>query len=418
MKRTSRISEFFKKSLDERLKIVKEFSKLSDEEVSAIASTGARIEDLDRMVENVIGYLETPLGIGLNFLINGRDYIIPMAIEEPSVIAAASNAAKMAREGGGFTTASSDPVMIGQIQLVKIKDPFAARFEILKKRDQIIEHANAQDPMLVKMGGGAKDLEVRVIEDDGRSMLVVHLLVDCRDAMGANAVNTMAESVFPILEEITGGKAILRIISNLADRRVAMAKATFQKDVIGGEEVVDLIIDAYMLAKMDPYRTATHNKGIMNGVSAVVLATGNDTRAVEAGAHAYAARNGNYKPLTQWEKNENGDLVGTIEMPVAVGLVGGATRTHPVAKASIKILGVETASELSEVIAAVGLAQNFAALRALSTEGIQRGHMKLHAKNIAIAAGATGDKIDRVVELMVKEGAIRIDHAKEILQSL
>ncbi|MCW7077056.1 MAG: hydroxymethylglutaryl-CoA reductase, degradative [Candidatus Syntrophoarchaeum sp.] len=418
MKRTSRISEFFKKSLDERLKIVKEFSKLSDEEVSAIASTGARIEDLDRMVENVIGYLETPLGIGLNFLINGRDYIIPMAIEEPSVIAAASNAAKMAREGGGFTTASSDPVMIGQIQLVKIKDPFAARFEILKKRDQIIEHANAQDPMLVKMGGGAKDLEVRVIEDDGRSMLVVHLLVDCRDAMGANAVNTMAESVFPILEEITGGKAILRIISNLADRRVAMAKATFQKDVIGGEEVVDLIIDAYMLAKMDPYRTATHNKGIMNGVSAVVLATGNDTRAVEAGAHAYAARNGNYKPLTQWEKNENGDLVGTIEMPVAVGLVGGATRTHPVAKASIKILGVETASELSEVIAAVGLAQNFAALRALSTEGIQRGHMKLHAKNIAIAAGATGDKIDRVVELMVKEGAIRIDRAKEILQSL
>ncbi|MHC1565277.1 MAG: hydroxymethylglutaryl-CoA reductase, degradative [Candidatus Syntropharchaeales archaeon] len=418
MKRTSRISEFFKKSLDERLKIVKEFSKLSDEEVSAIASTGARIEDLDRMVENVIGYLETPLGIGLNFLINGRDYIIPMAIEEPSVIAAASNAAKMARESGGFTTASSDPVMIGQIQLVKIKDPFAARFEILKKRDQIIEHANAQDPMLVKMGGGAKDLEVRVIEDDGRSMLVVHLLVDCRDAMGANAVNTMAESVFPILEEITGGKAILRIISNLADRRVAMAKATFQKDVIGGEEVVDLIIDAYMLAKMDPYRTATHNKGIMNGVSAVVLATGNDTRAVEAGAHAYAARNGNYKPLTQWEKNENGDLVGTIEMPVAVGLVGGATRTHPVAKASIKILGVETASELSEVIAAVGLAQNFAALRALSTEGIQRGHMKLHAKNIAIAAGATGDKIDRVVELMVKEGAIRIDHAKEILQSL
>lgn len=418
MKRTSRISEFFKKSLDERLKIVKEFSKLSDEEVSAIASTGARIEDLDRMVENVIGYLETPLGIGLNFLINGRDYIIPMAIEEPSVIAAASNAAKMAREGGGFTTTSSDPVMIGQIQLVKIKDPFAARFEILKKRDQIIEHANAQDPMLVKMGGGAKDLEVRVIEDDGRSMLVVHLLVDCRDAMGANAVNTMAESVFPILEEITGGKAILRIISNLADRRVAMAKATFQKDVIGGEEVVDLIIDAYMLAKMDPYRTATHNKGIMNGVSAVVLATGNDTRAVEAGAHAYAARNGNYKPLTQWEKNENGDLVGTIEMPVAVGLVGGATRTHPVAKASIKILGVETASELSEVIAAVGLAQNFAALRALSTEGIQRGHMKLHAKNIAIAAGATGDKIDRVVELMVKEGAIRIDRAKEILQSL
>jgi len=418
MEKNSRISGFFKKNPEERLEIVKTFADLSDEEASAIAGSGITITDLDRMVENVIGYLEMPLGVGLNFRINGNDYLIPMAIEEPSVIAAASNAAKMAREGGGFTTTSSDPVMIGQIQLVGLKDPFNARFKVVKAEESIIEHANAQDPMLVKMGGGAKDLEVRIIEDGKESMLVVHLLVDCRDAMGANAVNTMAESVFPILEEITGGKAILRIISNLADRRVAMAGAIFPKDVIGGEGVVDRIIDAYRLAKLDPYRTATHNKGIMNGVSAVVLATGNDTRAIEAGAHAYAARNGNYLPLTTWEKTENGDLAGTIEMPVAVGLVGGATRTHPVARASIRVLGVKTASELSEVIAAVGLAQNFAALRALATEGIQRGHMKLHAKNIAITAGATGDRVDRVAEIMVKEGAIRVDRAREIMQSL
>ncbi|OFV67973.1 MAG: Hydroxymethylglutaryl-CoA reductase, class II and archaeal class I [Candidatus Syntrophoarchaeum caldarius] len=418
MEKNSRISGFFKKNPEERLEIVKAFADLSDEETSAIAGSGATITDLDRMVENVIGYLEMPLGVGLNFRINDKDYLIPMAIEEASVIAAASNAAKMAREGGGFTTSSSDPVMIGQIQLVGIKDPFAARFEVLKAQKRIIEHANAQDPMLVKMGGGAKDLEVRVIEDGRESMLVVHLLVDCRDAMGANAVNTMAESVSPILEEITGGEAILKIISNLADRRVAMAGAIFPKNVIGGEEVVDRIIDAYRLAKLDPYRAATHNKGIMNGVSAVVLATGNDTRAIEAGAHAYAARNGNYQPLTRWEKTENGDLAGTIEMPVAVGLVGGATRTHPVARASIRMLGVKTASELSEVIAAVGLAQNFAALRALATEGIQRGHMKLHAKNIAIAAGATGDQIDKVAEIMIKEGAIRMDRAREIMQAL
>ncbi len=418
MEKTSRVSGFFKKTPEERLEFVKSFSELTDEEASAIMGEGATLADLDRMVENVIGWIEVPLGVALNFLINGKDYIIPMAIEEPSVIAAASNAARMAREGGGFRTCSSEPLMIGQIQIVDLRDPFSARFEILRERDRIIELANKEDPILVSLGGGAKDLKVRVVEGERGTNLVVHLLVDCRDAMGANAVNTMAERVAPVLEEITGGKAILRIVSNLADQRIAMARARFLKEVIGGEEVVDRIIDAYMLAKYDPYRAATHNKGIMNGVTAVVLATGNDTRAVEAGAHAYAARGGSYLPLTRWEKDENGDLVGTIEMPVAVGLVGGATRSHPVARAVIKILGVRTARELSEVIAAVGLAQNFAALRALATEGIQRGHMRLHAKNIAIAAGATGDEIERVVDTMVREGVIRLDRAREILDGL
>ncbi|HEC56456.1 MAG TPA: hydroxymethylglutaryl-CoA reductase, degradative [Candidatus Syntrophoarchaeum butanivorans] len=418
MEKTSRVSGFFKKTPEERLEFVKSFSELTDEEASAIMGEGATLADLDRMVENVIGWIEVPLGVALNFLINGKDYIIPMAIEEPSVIAAASNAARMAREGGGFRTCSSEPLMIGQIQIVDLRDPFSARFEILRERDRIIELANKEDPILVSLGGGAKDLKVRVVEGERGANLVVHLLVDCRDAMGANAVNTMAERVAPVLEEITGGKAILRIVSNLADQRIAMARARFLKEVIGGEEVVDRIIDAYMLARYDPYRAATHNKGIMNGVTAVVLATGNDTRAVEAGAHAYAARGGSYLPLTRWEKDENGDLVGTIEMPVAVGLVGGATRSHPVARAVIKILGVRTARELSEVIAAVGLAQNFAALRALATEGIQRGHMRLHAKNIAIAAGATGDEIERVVDTMVREGVIRLDRAREILDGL
>ena len=417
--KTSKISGFYKLSPAERLEIVREFADLTEDEVNAVKSTGAmNLEQADMMIENVIGTLDVPLGIATNFLINGKDYLIPMAIEEPSVVAAASNSAKMARAAGGFETSSTDPVMIGQIQLVDVEDVTKAKEEILSKKKEIIELANEQDPLLVKFGGGAKDIGVRVIDTIKGPMVIVHLLVDCRDAMGANAVNTMVEAVSPLIEELTGGRAFLRIISNLAVLRLARAKAVFQKDAIGGEEVVDGVLNAYALAAADPYRCATHNKGIMNGITAVVLATGNDTRAVEAGAHAYAAFKGEYGPLTHYEKNEDGDLVGSIEIPAAVGLIGGATAVHPVAKANVKILGVKTASELGEVMASVGLAQNFAALRALATEGIQRGHMSLHARNIAQTAGAKGDEIDKVVKRLVAEGKVRMDRAKEILEEI
>jgi hydroxymethylglutaryl-CoA reductase len=351
----------------------------------------------------------------MNFLINGRDVVVPMAIEEPSVIAAASNAAKMSRLKGGFNATSTDPVMIGQIQIVGVQDAHRARFEILAHKAEILKHANEQDPVLVSLGGGARDLEVRIIDTFLGRMVIAELLVDCRDAMGANAVNTMVEAVAPIVERISGGRVYLRIISNLAVKRLAGAKATFTKEALGGEDVVDGIVNAYAFAVADPYRCATHNKGIMNGVSAVVLATGNDTRAIEAGAHAYAARSGHYTSLTTWEKDSNGDLVGTLEMPMAVGIVGGATASNPVAKLSVKILGVKTAKELGEVIVSVGLAQNLAALRALAAEGIQRGHMNLHARNIAISAGATDDLIDKISEQMVAERKIRADRAKELL---
>lgn len=420
MERTSKISGFYKLNPQQRLSAVKEFAGLSDEEVSIISATGAlKYEQVDRMVENVIGIMPVPLGVAVNFLINGKDYLIPMAIEEPSVIAAASNAAKMAREKGGFTTSSTGPVMRGLVQVTGIKDPYSARFSVLAEKGKIIEMANAVDPILVKFGGGCKDVEAYVKEVPNKpndTMLIVHLIVDCRDAMGANAVNTMAETVAPFVEKVTGGKVYLRIISNLADKRLMRARAVFSKEAIGGEDVVDAIVKAYEFALVDPYRAATHNKGIMNGISAVTLATGNDTRAIEAGAHAYASISGAYKPLTVYEKNADGDLVGTIELPLAVGLVGGATASHPTAKANVKILGVKTASELGEVMAAVGLAQNFAALRALATEGIQRGHMQLHSRNVAIQAGATGDLIDKVAEAMVKEKKVRADRAKELLE--
>jgi len=419
MTKTSKLSGFYKLSPEERLKIVSEFSGITEEEASCISASGALSPDLaDRMVENVIGVMEVPMGVAVNFLINGRDYLIPMAIEEPSVIAAASNGAKMAREGGGFTTSSTGPLMIGQIQAAGIPDPSGARLRILEKKDEIIRHANEVDPVLVRFGGGAKDVEVRVIDTDGGKMVVTHLIVDCRDAMGANAVNTMAEAVAPYIEELSGGKVYLRIISNFADKRVMRAKAVFKKEAIGGEEVVDGILTAYHFAAGDPYRAATHNKGIMNGVTAAILATGNDTRAVEAGAHAYASRSGAYRPLTLYEKNASGDLVGTIEIPMAVGLVGGATKTNPVARAAVKILGVKTATEMGEVFAALGLAQNFAAMRALATEGIQRGHMTLHSRNVAIQAGATGDMVDKIAEIMVREKKIRVDRAKELLDEL
>jgi hydroxymethylglutaryl-CoA reductase len=419
MNKSSLISGFYKLSPKERLTLVKDFAGLSDEECTLLLNTGSlSLEAADRMIENVVGAFPLPLGIGVNFLINNRDYLVPMAIEEPSVVAAASYAAKMVREGGGFHTSSTAPVMIGQIQVVDIADPEEAKQRVLAAKQQILEEANAQDPVLASVGGGAKGLDVKVINTTEGPMLIVELHVDCRDAMGANAVNTMAEAVAPTIEHITGGHVYLRIITNLATKRLARATCTVPKEAVGGEEVVNGIVNASAFAAADPYRAATHNKGAMNGIIAVVLATGNDHRAIEAGAHAYAALNGKYTSLSTWEKTENGDLKGTIELPIAVGLIGGAVRTHPIAKIAVKILGAKTANELAEVLAAVGLAQNLAALRALAHEGIQRGHMSLHARNIAVAAGATGELINKVAEQMVKERKIRMDRAKEILAQL
>ncbi|MEM2977873.1 MAG: hydroxymethylglutaryl-CoA reductase, degradative [Candidatus Hadarchaeales archaeon] len=416
--RSSRLPGFHEISPEERLKLVKEFAGLTDEEVEILRNTGSLPLDLaNRMIENVIGATHLPLGIATNFLINGRDYLVPMAIEEPSVVAAASNAARMARMKYGFRASADEPIMIGQIQVCKLKDPEKARGRILGEKEKILAKANEQDPLLVKAGGGARGVEVRVLDTSMGPMVVVHLLVDVRDAMGANAVNTMCEAVAPLIEELTGGKVYLRILSNLAVYRRARAEASFPKEALGGEEVVEGILYAHALAAADPFRCSTHNKGIMNGIIAVALALSNDVRALEAGAHAYAALGG-YKPLTSWEREENGDLRGRIELPLAVGVLGGATGVHPVARVCRKILGVGSSKELAEVMAAVGLAQNLAALRALVAEGIQRGHMKLHARNVAMAAGARGEQVEEVARRMVEEGCIRMDRAREILAEL
>ena len=400
----------------ERLALVKQHANLNDEEVILLQNTGSLALDLaDRMVENVIGAFPVPLGIAVNFLINKKDYLIPMAIEEPSVIAAASYAAKMTRDGGGIQTISTKPVMIGQIQTVDIKDPYNARMQVLLAKNEILRKANEQDPVLVDAGGGALDLDAKVIDTTEGPMLITELHVDCRDAMGANAVNTMNEAVAPMIEHITGGRVLLRIISNLATKRLARASCKVPKESVGGEKVVDGIVKASAFAAADPYRAATHNKGIMNGTIAVIIATGNDHRAIEAGAHAYAARTGKYTSLSTWEKDPKGDLVGTLELPMAVGLIGGAVKTHPVARTAIKILGVKSANEFAEVCTAVGLAQNLAALRALAHEGIQRGHMALHARNIAITAGATDEQAEVIAAKMVEERKIRVDRAKELL---
>ncbi len=418
--RTSRLPGFYKLSMEERLKRVQEFAGLTDEEVELLrAPEGGLPPDVaDRMIENVIGRMAYPFAVATNFLINKREYLVPMVIEEPSVVAAASNAAKMCRSKGGIFATCMDSIMIGQIQVVGMGDPYYARMEVLAHKDEIAEKANEKDPILVKLGGGVKDVGAKVIETPRGKMLIVELYVDCKDAMGANAVNTMAEAVAPLVERLTGGRVLLRIISNLAVKRLARAWVVVDKEAVGGEEVVDGIVDAWAFAAGDPFRAATHNKGIMNGVIAVALATAQDHRALEAGAHAYAALGGHYKPLSTWEKNEDGDLVGTLEMPMAVGVVGGATRVHPVARVALKILGVKTARELAEVMVAVGLAQNLAALRALATEGIQHGHMKLHARNIAMSVGATGELVDLVVQRMLEEGTVRMDRAKAILEEL
>jgi hydroxymethylglutaryl-CoA reductase len=405
--------------LHERLHFVQTWANLSKEEFDLLRTTEALpFNRVNQMVENAIGVMPVPLGVATNFLINGKEYLIPMATEEPSVIAAASNGARMSRDKGGFFTTSTPPIMIGQIQVTNIENTALACRAIFKNKTKIIATANEQDPILVTLGRGAKDIRVRTLETITGPMVIVEILVDCGDAMGANAINTMAEAVAPLIETITKGDVCLRIISNLADLRLAKARCIVANNMLGGKHVVDKIIQAYVFALADPYRCATHNKGVMNGISAVVLATGNDTRSIEAGAHAYAAKTGKYLPLTTWAKNENYDLVGTIELPMAVGIVGGATRAHPVAKMNVKILGVQTANELGEVIAAVGLAQNLAALRALAVEGIQRGHMKLHARNVAMEAGATGDTIDIIAKKMVQDKKIRLERAKQLLTDL
>jgi len=414
---TSRIKGFYLLSVEERVKLIAEKSKLTNEEVEALNS-GISLELADAMVENVIGHISIPLGVAANFKVNGKEVFIPMATEEPSVIAAASNAARAAYELGGIFTSSSGTVMRGQIQVLNIDDPHAARAKIFEHKDEIIEHCNAKDPTLVKLGGGVKDVEVHLIDTAKETMVVVHLIVDTKDAMGANAVNTMAESVSPLIERITNGRVVLRIISNLADKRIVRARGEFSTEMLGGIAIAKNIVSAYEFADSDPYRAATHNKGVMNGITAAVLASGNDTRAVEAGAHAYAARSGRYRSLTTWELNKAGNLVGTLELPLAVGIVGGATKTHPVAKAALKIMDVQSAEELASYIAAVGLVENLASLRALSAEGIQSGHMRLHAKNLAVMAGATGDIIDRVVQQAVEEKDFRYDRVLEITNSL
>jgi len=419
MQGSSELPGFYKLSVEERLRLLQSLAGLTEEEAKALGDTGGLPTDVaSRMIENVVGGMTLPLGMATNFLVNGKDYVVPMALEEPSVVAAASNAAKIARVKGGFKVTNTGPVMIGQIQTVGVPDPKGAAKRLAAKKKELLAKANEQDPMLVSLTGGAKGLGVKVIKTLKGPMVIAELFVDCGDAMGANAVNTMAEAVAPLVEEITGGTVYLRIISNLADKRLVKATAVFDKEALGGEEVVEGVVYAYAFADADPYRCATHNKGIMNGVIAVALACGQDTRALEAGAHSYAARSGVYKPLTTWRKNKDGDLVGTLEMPMAVGLVGGAAKVHPAAKANVKVLGVKTAIELAEVMGAVGLAQNFAALRALASEGIQKGHMKLHARSMAMSAGAKGGMVDKVAERMIAEKKIRFDRAKEILEEL
>jgi hydroxymethylglutaryl-CoA reductase len=426
MARSSEISGFYKLTTAERRKFVQEWGGLTDVEADAYDfPPGIDPGILNRMIENVVGTFALPLGIATHFRVNGTDFLVPMAIEEPSVVAAASNSAKVTRATGGFRASTTQPVMIGQIQILDVPDPAGGRHRLLDAKDRLLKLANERDPMLVKFGGGAREIEVRIVPSPRGTMLVVHLLVDARDAGGMNAVNTMCEALAPEVANLAGGRVVLRIISNLAVYRLARATATFPAEKLAtdnatGAEVVEAILDAYTLAAVDPFRCATHNKGIMNGISAVVLATGNDFRAIESGAHTYAAflakdDGGIVKPLSTYEKDAKGDLVGTIELPIAVGLIGGATAVHPAAKANVKVLGVKHASELAEVIASVGLAQNFGALRALATEGIQRGHMGLHARNIAATAGARPDEVDRLVERLIAEHAIRIDRAKEIL---
>ena len=419
MPTNSRISGLRDHTPDERLSLVAEGAGIEPDSLKALRpDDGLSLAQADHMIENVVGMVGIPVGVATNFTIDGVDRLVPMATEEPSVVAAASNAARMARDLGGFTTSYTGDVMIAQIQVLDAVDPHGTRFALLEAESELLALANEQDPMLVSLGGGAFAISVRVLQTRAGTQVIVHLHVDVRDAMGANAVNTMAEAIAPRIAELAGTRTLLRILTNKAELRLTRARAVFDAELLGGAQVVDDIVAASAFAEADPYRAATHNKGIMNGITAVVLATGNDTRAVESGCHSHAARAGGYTALSQFEKDGDGNLVGTLEVPLAVGLVGGATRAHPAAQAAVRLLGVETARELASVIAAVGLAQNLAACRALAAEGIQRGHMTLHARTVAASAGATVDEIGAVAARIVADRRIRVEHARDVLAEL
>jgi hydroxymethylglutaryl-CoA reductase len=422
MTKTSRLPGFYSQTLEQRLLTLLDASGLSPQELDKFQLTGLSVEQADHMVEDAIGTYALPLGLGLNFIVNGREVLVPMAIEEPSVVAGASFMAKLARVKGGFIASAMPSEMIGQMQLLDVKDLAAARQILLVNKGSLLHEADQVDPLLTRLGGGARDLVIRIIETSPIGpFIIIHLIYDVRDAMGANTVNTACERLAPRIETLTGGRVHLRILSNLADRRLARASCVIPLAELAfagftGEQVRDGIIEAWAFASVDPYRAATHNKGIMNGVDAVVIATGNDWRSIEAGAHAYAARSGRYTSLSTWGRDEHGNLTGSLEMPMAVGIVGGATRVHPGAGVALKLMNVTSAAQLAEIIVSVGLAQNLAALRTLATEGIQRGHMSLHARQVAIAAGALGDEIEKVAAQLVAENTVRVDRAEEILK--
>jgi hydroxymethylglutaryl-CoA reductase len=424
----SRLKSFYKLTVEERRKAIADLAKLDDEQVAALAASGELDETAaDRMIENVIGTMSLPVGVATNFIIDGKHYVIPFCLEESSVVAAASNMAKRCHANGGFSSNNDNPVMIAQIQLLDVVDHAHASKSIEENKSQLIHLANSLPSTMIRLGGGCKDISTRTIESLSGPMLIVHIHVDCRDAMGANAVNTMAELLAPELEKITNGRSLLRILSNLATERLARVSGTFTPEEMSnsgdraeGESIIERILEAHHFAMADPYRAATHNKGVMNGISAVAVACGQDWRAVEAGCHAYAAFNQErYGSMTHWERDSTGNLVGTIETPMAVGIVGGASKVHPVARTNLEILGVESAQELASVMAAAGLAQNLGALRALATSGIQKGHMRLHAKNMAVSAGAVGDEIERVAERLIsEEGPKTQTRVAEILEEL
>jgi hydroxymethylglutaryl-CoA reductase len=419
--RSSRLPGFYNLSVEERAAVVAEWAGLTKAEQATLTGDGLSLSQANLMIENVVGTFDLPLGIACNFLVNGRDYLVPMTVEEPSVLAAVSNAARQIRAGGGFQAEASSPVMIGQIQVLEVPDMAAAEQAVLANKPRLLATANCCDRVIVDLGGGARDIEVRTFDNSPVGpMMVVHLLFDVRDAMGANAINTALESLAPDVVELTGGRTALRILSNLAVHRTATARCTVPAaaltiDELDGRTVAGLIEEANAFAIVDPYRATTHNKGIMNGIDAVCIATGNDWRAIEAGAHAYAARNGRYTALTDWHVDDSGDLFGEITLPLAVGIVGGATKVHPAARVALKILGVTSAGELAEVMAAVGLAQNMAAIKALATTGIQRGHMRLHARQVALAAGAREDQVPLIADQLVRENKVQIGRAREIL---
>src|SRR5690625_426323 len=424
--KTSRIPGFYKLSVEERRELLAKMNSFTEEERKYFFSdANLPVETADKMIENVVGTYSLPLGLGLNFLVNVKEYTVPMAVEEASIVASASYIAKIVRDAGGFEATATERVMIGQVQVVGCPDFEQAKEEVLQNKDKLIEAANDAYPSIKARGGGAEDLEVRILNENANSkyskMLILHMYINTVDAMGANIINTMVESIAPIVEEITKGTVYLRILSNLADQCLAKARCVIPAHLLAsdgytGEEVRDGVIHAYEFAASDPYRAATHNKGIMNGIDPVVIATGNDWRAVEAGAHAYAARDGQYTSMTKWYADEEGNLVGELELPMAIGTVGGATRVHPISQLALKILDIKSAKELSKLIVSVGLAQNLGALKALATDGIQKGHMALHSRSVAIAAGATGEMVDIISKKLVELKEIRVGKAKMLLE--